>query len=110
MKAFLMIMVLGLASCGEKRDEAKVAFALNDVQLAAMQVAMKRTDADRRDATVADGVEYSEAIKALAASEAAAVAKLATEEEIRIRRQLGESQGKKSMADIKEQLRRIGIH
>lgn len=95
-----------LAGCSEKRDETTVAFALNDVRLAAMQAEMKRADADRRDATAADGVEYSKAIEALAAAERAAMDKLATREEIRIRRQLGETEGKKSVENIATHLRK----
>jgi hypothetical protein len=97
----LLMAAVGLAGCSEKRDETKVAFALNGVELAAWQAAVELDRADRKSATVADGVNYTHALASLKEAEAAAKEKQATESEIAMRRDKGRREGKKFAAGLR---------
>jgi len=101
MKGILILMMLAVAGCTSKRDENKVAMALNAVQQAAWQVAVDRDDADRRDATAADAVDYTQAIAALNEAEKVAADRGATAWEISERRNKGQREGRKFSAGLR---------
>lgn len=100
MKAILIILMFSLASCGEKRDDKKVASALNAVKLAAWHAGLTRYRADRDDASLADGVDYSHAVAELKAAEVAAAEMFASDDEIKMRRKIGEREGREFAASL----------
>lgn len=107
MKAVLIFAVLMLASCGDKRDESEVEAALLEVRLAASSMVYERAEARSRAATAADGVEYGRALDRMAEAERKAAEQLATDEEIGIFRQLGETEGMKTRDHVEDALRRF---